>query len=154
MKSRQLDFEAVLRPSRWVSDMQVIGAIPEFVSRQIGLGARSVWLHQEAVANICEQRHLTPSDAEFVLDHMPAAVLHPTFYGLDVKGGARRVHLVDFIKKARRYLLLVLRVVTERRGEGEPKEIWVSTGYPLSDETVHRYLRRGKLKPVVWGMEA
>ena len=151
-----LDIESVLRPSRWVSDMQVIGAIPEYVAEQIGLSSptRSVFLHQEAIANICEHRHLPPVDSEFVLEHMPVAVLRPSFFGSERKGDARRLLLVEFVKRARRYLKVVLKIVDEERPGERRCEIWVSTGYPLSEEGVRRYLRRGKLKPVVRGVEA
>ena len=153
MNNKGLDIESVLRPSRWVSDMQVIGAIPEYVAEQIGLPsrARSVFLHQEAIANICEHRHLPVVDSEFVLEHMPVAVLRPSFFGSELKGSSRRLLLVEFVRRARRYLKLVLRIVDVQQAGGNRSEIWVSTGYPLSDEAVRRYLRRGKLKPVVRG---
>lgn len=150
------DVERVLRPSRWVNDIQVIGALPEHVARQTGLGsgARSVWLHQESVANICEQRHLKPRDSEFVLEYMPAAVLRPMFHGLDRKGDASRIAVAGFVRPERRYLYLALKVVPSRGLGPDEDAIWVSTGYPLSEEAVRRHLRRGTLKPVVWGMEA
>lgn len=153
---KPLDVESVLRPSRWVSDMQVIGAIPEYVAEQIGLTttARAVFLHQEAVSAICERRQLPPVDSEFVLEHMPVAVLRPSFFGSEQKGHVRRVMLVEYVKRERRYLQLVLKIVDEQRPGDERDEIWVSTGYPLSEESLLRYVRRGRLKPVVRGAEA
>jgi hypothetical protein len=128
--------------------MQVIGAVPEYVARQLCLTtpARSVWLHEQTVTHICEQALLRPADSEFVLDYMPAAVLRPMFCGLDQKGDATRITLVEFIRGVRRYLHLTLTVAASRAGDDE---IWVSSGYPVSEETLRRYLRRGRLQSVV-----
>ena len=141
------DVEAVLRPSRWANGMQVIGAIPEYVARQLDLPttARSVWLHEQAVAHICTRCAASPADAEFVFDYMPAAVLRPMFCGVEAKGDATRISLVEFIKPARRHLFLSVRLAATRGGD----ELWVSSGYPVNDETLRRYLRTGRLQPVV-----
>jgi hypothetical protein len=145
-QSRQ-DVEAVLRPSRWANGMQVIGAIPGYVARQLDLAtaARSVWLHEQAVAHICTRCAASPADAEFVFDYMPAAVLRPMFCGVERKGETTRISLVEFIKAERRYLFLSVRLATTRGGD----ELWVSSGYPVNDETLRRYLRTGRLQPVV-----
>ena len=145
---RQLDFEAILRPSRWASGMQVIGAIPEYVVANLGLetSARSVWLHEQTVASICDVRGLRPEDSEFVFEYMPAAVFRPMFFGVEQRGGALRISLVELIRGENRYLYIGVKLTRSRSGSDE---LWVSTGYPISDETLRRYLRSGRLRGVV-----
>jgi len=143
---QKLDIEAVLRPSRWASGMQVIGAIPAHVAAQLGLPptARSVWLHEQTVAHITDQRNLTIADSEFVFEYMPAAVLHPMFCGREYKGDALRISLAEYVRSERRYLYLSATVV----GVGDRDEVWVSSGYPMCEETLRRYLRCGRLQGV------
>jgi len=145
---RQLDFEAILRPSRWASGMQVIGAIPEYVVSNLGLAttSRSVWLHEQTVASICDSRGLRTEDSEFVFEYMPAAVFRPMFFGVEERGGAVRISLVELIRGEGRYLYIGVKVTRSRSGDDE---LWVSTGYPISDETLRRYLRSGRLRGVV-----
>ena len=145
--SHKIDIEAVLRPSRWASGMQVIGALPDYVATQLGLttAARSVFLHQQTVAYICEQRTLTPRDAEFVFDYMPAPILRPMFCGAEERGDDRRVVLAEYIKKEGRYLYVVLTVARVRGGD----ELWVSGAHPMSEVTLRRHLRHGRLRSVV-----
>ena len=145
---RHLDYEAILRPSRWASGIQVIGAIPEYVVSNLGLStpARSVWLHEQTVASICDSRGLRPEDSEFVFEYMPAAVLRPMFFGLEERGDATRISLVELIRREGRYLYISAKLTRNRHGEDE---LWVSTGYPISDETLRRYLRSGRLQGVV-----
>ncbi|HUF25502.1 MAG TPA: hypothetical protein VMM18_00875 [Gemmatimonadaceae bacterium] len=146
--AQQRDYEAILRPSRWADGIQVIGALPDYVIRQLGVGtcARSVWLHEQTVTQICDNRCARPSDSELVLDHMPAAVLRPMFCGIHEHAGAPRIELVEFIRPAHRYLFLGIKLVI--RGLGDD-ELWVSTGYPVSEQTLRRLLRGGRLQPVV-----
>ena len=145
---RQLDFEAILRPSRWASGMQVIGAIPEFVVTNLGLTttARSVWLHEQTVSSLCDSRGLRPQDSEFVFEYMPAAVFRPMFFGVEQRGDSRRISLVELIRGEGRYLYLGVKLTRSKSGDDE---LWISTGYPISDETLRRYLRSGRLKGVV-----
>jgi hypothetical protein len=145
---RHLDYEAILRPSRWASGIQVIGAIPEYVVTNLGLStpARSVWLHEQTVASICDSRGLRPEDSEFVFEYMPAAVLRPMFFGLEHRGEATRISLVELIRREGRYLYISAKLTRARNGDDE---LWVSTGYPISDETLRRYLRSGRLQGVV-----
>jgi hypothetical protein len=145
---QRIDVEAVLRPSRWAGGMQVIGAIPDYVATQLAIRsqARSVWLHQQTVTHICEQRHLTPRDVEFVLEYMPAAVLRPMFCGLERKGNATRLALAEFIRQERRYLYLAVKLLRARSGDDE---LWVSTAHPATEETLRRYMRSGRLMGVV-----
>ena len=145
---RQLDYEAILRPSRWASGMQVIGAIPEYVVDNLGLetSARSVWLHEQTVASICDVRGLRPEDSEFVFEYMPAAVFRPILFGIEERGGALRISLVELIRSENRYLYIGVKLTRSRSGTDE---LWVSTGYPISDETLRRYLRSGRLRGVV-----
>ncbi len=142
------DYEAILRPSRWADGIQVIGAIPDYVARQLGLmsSARSVWLHEQTVTHICDQQSARPSDSELVLEYMPAVVLRPMFCGMHDYAGAARIELVEYIKPAHRYVYLCLKVVAHVLNEDE---LWVSTGYPVSDLTLRRLLRGGRLQPVV-----
>jgi len=146
---QKLDIEAVLRPSRWASGMQVIGAIPAHIAGQLGLSptARSVWLHEQTVAHITDQRNLTIADSEFVFEYMPAAVLHPMFCGREYKGDALRISLAEYVRSERRYLYLSATVV----GAGDRDEVWVSSGYPMCEETLRRYLRCGRLQGVIAG---
>jgi hypothetical protein len=145
---RHLDYEAILRPSRWASGMQVIGAIPDYVVRNLGLTttARSVWLHEQTVASICDSRGLRPEDSEFVFEYMPAAVLRPMFFGIEERGDAIRISLVELIRREGRYLYISAKMTHSRNGDDE---LWVSTGYPISDVTLRRYLRSGRLQGVV-----
>ena len=145
---RHLDYEAILRPSRWASGIQVIGAIPEYVVSNLGLStpARSVWLHEQTVSSICDSRGLRPEDSEFVFEYMPAAVLRPMFFGLEERGDATRISLVELIRRENRYLYIGAKLTKARSGDDE---LWVSTGYPISDETLRRYLRSGRLQGVV-----
>ena len=145
---RHLDYEAILRPSRWASGIQVIGAIPEYVVTNLGLStpARSVWLHEQTVSSICDSRGLRPEDSEFVFEYMPAAVLRPMFFGLEERGDATRISLVELIRREGRYLYIGAKLTRNRHDEDE---LWVSTGYPISDETLRRYLRSGRLRGVV-----
>ena len=145
---RQLDFEAILRPSRWASGMQVIGAIPEYLVEKLGLttSARSVWLHEQTVASICDTRGLRPEDSEFVFEYMPAAVFRPMFFGVEERNGALRISLVELIRSENRYLYIGVKLT---RTKNDADELWVSTGYPISDETLRRYLRSGRLSGVV-----
>jgi hypothetical protein len=142
------DYEAILRPSRWADGIQVIGAIPDYVARQLGLAsrARSVWLHEQTVTHICEQQWARPSDSELVLEYMPAVVLRPMFCGMHDYAGAPRIELVEYIKPAHRYVYLSIKLVTHAAGEDE---LWVSTGYPVSDQTLRRLLRGARVQPVV-----
>ena len=146
--SHKLDYEAVLRPSRWAEGMQVIGAVPEYVMGQLRIvsPARSVWLHEQMVAHICDRRNVTPSDSEFVFDHMPAAVLRPTFCGAELRGDYIRLSMAGFIRPAGRYIYLAAKLT---RGTDGPDELWVSAAYPMSDATLRRYLRCGRLTGVV-----
>ena len=145
---RQLDFEAILRPSRWASGMQVIGAIPDFVITNLGLttSARSVWLHEQTVSSLCDSRGLRPQDSEFVFEYMPAAVFRPMFFGIEQRGESQRISLVELIRGEGRYLYLGIKLTRSKSGDDE---LWISTGYPISDETLRRYLRSGRLKGVV-----
>ena len=145
---RHLDYEAILRPSRWASGMQVIGAIPDYVVTNLGLAttARSVWLHEQTVASICDSRGLRPEDSEFVFEYMPAAVLRPMFFGIEERGDAMRISLVELIRREGRYLYISAKMTHSRSGDDE---LWVSTGYPISDVTLRRYLRSGRLRGVV-----
>jgi hypothetical protein len=142
---RHLDYEAILRPSRWASGIQVIGAIPDFVIENLGLTtrARSVWLHEQTVSSICDSRGLRPEDSEFVFEYMPAAVLRPMFFGLEERNDAIRISLVELIRSEGRYLYIGTKLTRSRTGEDE---LWVSTGYPISDMTLRRYLRSGRLR--------
>ncbi|HVE78716.1 MAG TPA: hypothetical protein VNA89_07635 [Gemmatimonadaceae bacterium] len=145
---RRLDFETVLRPSRWARGMQVIGALPEYVVRQLGItsAARSVWLHEHTVVHIAERTCLTPGDSEFVFEYMPAAVLRPMFCGFEARGGALRISLAEYITMERRYVYLAVKLTRTVRGEDE---LWVSTGYPMNEATLRRYLRSGRLQGIV-----
>ncbi len=145
---RQLDYEAILRPSRWASGIQVIGAIPEYVVQNLGLttSSRSVWLHEQTVASICDSRGLRTEDSEFVFEYMPAAVFRPMFFGVEERTGSVRISLVELIRGEGRYLYIGVKLTRSRSGDDE---LWVSTGYPISDETLRRYLRSGRLKGVV-----
>ncbi|GAC1656462.1 MAG: hypothetical protein NVS4B3_22250 [Gemmatimonadaceae bacterium] len=146
--SHKLDYEAVLRPSRWASGMQVIGAVPDYVAAQLHLpsAARSVWLHEQTVIHISDRRNMTPVDSEFVFEHMPAAVLRPTFCGVEQRGDAVRLSLAEFIRPAGRYMYLAAKLA--RGGDGRD-ELWVSAAYPMSEGTLRRYLRCGRLAGVV-----
>ena len=145
---RHLEYEAILRPSRWASGIQVIGAIPDFVISNLGLTtqARSVWLHEQTVASICDSRGLRPEDSEFVFEYMPAAVLRPMFFGLEERNDATRISLVEMIRTEGRYLYVGTKLTRSSNGD---EELWVSTGYPISDVTLRRYLRSGRLRAVV-----
>ena len=142
------DFEAILRPSRWADGIQVIGAIPEYVARQLGMGtrARSVWLHEQTVTQICEHRCAKPIDSELVLDYMPAVVMRPMFCGIHEYAGATRIELVEYIRPAHRYVYLGIKLVAHPLAEDE---LWVSTGYPVCEQTLRRLMRQGRLQPVV-----
>ena len=142
---RHLDYEAILRPSRWAAGTQVIGAIPDYVLENLGIQspARSVWLHEQTVAGICSSRDLRPHDSEFVFEYMPAAVLRPMFYGSERRGDSTRIALVELIKSENRYLYIGVKLTRSRLGDDE---IWVSTGFPVSDATLRRYLRSGRLR--------
>ena len=142
------DYEAILRPSRWADGIQVIGAIPDYVARQLGFrsAARSVWLHEQTVMHICEQRCAKPSDSELLLDHMPAVVMRPMFCGMHDYAGSPRIELVEYIRSAHRYLFLGIKLVSHAF---DADELWVSTGYPVSEQTLRRLLRAGRLQPVV-----
>ena len=146
-RPHSLDFELVLRPSRWARGMQVVGAIPEHIVAQLGLltSCRSVWLHEESVSHICGRHEATPRDAEFVLEYMPAAVMHPMFCGLEWRGDATRIALVDFIAAERRYLYLSIKLA---RGSAGDDEMWVGGGYPMREHTLRRYLRAKRLQAV------
>ena len=128
--------------------MQVIGAIPEYVVANLGLTtqARSVWLHEQTVTSLCDSRGLCPQDSEFVFEFMPAAVFRPMFFGVEERGGSQRISLVELIRGQGRYLYLGVKLTKARSGEDE---LWISTGYPMSDETLRRYLRSGRLRGVV-----
>jgi hypothetical protein len=141
---RHLDYEAILRPSRWAAGTQVIGAIPDYVVENLGIpsAARSVWLHEQTVAAICSG-DLRPQDSEFVFEYMPAAVLRPMFYGSEQRGESTRIALVELIRSEGRYLYVGVKLTRSRTGDDE---IWVSTGYPISDATLRRYLRSGRLR--------
>jgi hypothetical protein len=144
---QRLDYEAVLRPSRWARGMQVVGALPDHVAQQLALPGicHSVWLHEGTVVHICERANIAPADSEFVLEWMPAAVLHPMFCGIERRGDTTRVSLVEYVRAARRYIFLGLRVARSAHAEDE---LWVSTGHPMSEATLRRYLRSGRLEAV------
>src|SRR5688500_1872963 len=140
---QKLDIEAVLRPSRWASGMQVIGAIPAHVAAQLGLPptARSVWLHEQTVAHITDQRNLTIADSEFVFEYMPAAVLHPMFCGREYKGDALRISLAEYVRSERRYLY----PSATADGVGDRPTVGVTSGYPMCAERLPDSLRCGRL---------
>jgi hypothetical protein len=144
---QRLDYEAVLRPSRWARGMQVVGALPDHVAAQLSLPGicHSVWLHEGTVVHICERANVAPADSEFVLEWMPAAVLHPMFCGIERRGETTRVSLVEYVRAARRYIFLGLRVARSAHADDE---LWVSTGHPMSEATLRRYLRSGRLEAV------
>lgn len=141
------DFEAILRPSRWADGIQVIGAVPEYVVRQLGIAtrARSVWLHEQTVMHLCDRPTGTPHDSEFVLEYLPAAVMRPMFCARAERGAITRLHLVEHIREAHRYLFVALKVVPAERGD----ELWVSTAFPMNEEALRRELRRCRLQPVI-----
>ena len=128
--------------------MQVIGAIPDFVVSNLGLTttARSVWLHEQTVSSLCDSRGLRLQDSEFVFEYMPAAVLRPMFFGVEQRGDSTRISLVEHIRGEGRYLYVGVKLTTSKNGDDE---LWISTGYPISDATLRRYLRSGRLKGVV-----
>lgn len=130
--------------------MQVVGAIPEHVARQLGLStsARTVFLHERTVAAIGAAHERVPRDAEMVFEHMPAPICRPMFCGLEARGDVLRVGLAEFVSAERRYLYVTLTLV---RARGGADELWVSAAHPMSEATLRRYLRRGRLQGVVGG---
>lgn len=141
------DFEAILRPSRWADGIQVIGAVPEYVVRQLGIAsrARSVWLHEQTVMHLCDRPTGTLRDSEFVFEYLPAAVMRPMFCARSERGSVTRLHLVEYIREEHRYLFVALKVVSAAEGD----ELWVSTAFPMSEDTLRRELRRCRLQPVI-----
>lgn len=133
--------EAVLRPVAGVEELQVVGAVPEAVVALLGLrtAARSVWLHPDAVAHIAAQRARAPGDAEFVLQHLAAAVLRPHWAALERDG--RRVRLVHVVRAGSGYLFVALKCVTAAEAATGADEIWVSTAYRLGPRSLTRQLR-------------
>jgi hypothetical protein len=67
------------------------------------------------------------------------------FCGIERRGETTRVSLVEYVRAARRYIFLGLRVARSAHAEDE---LWVSTGHPMSEATLRRYLRSGRLEAV------
>ncbi len=127
--------EPILRPVAGVADVQVVGAIDEAILSECGLvtSARSVWLHQSTVRHI-QDRRMAPRDVEFALQYMPAAILRPHFFGVDLREArGNRFHLVHLVRDFEgRPLYVALKLVSAVDASSETDELWVSTAYPIA----------------------
>ena len=143
--------ENALRPVGGVEEVQVVGAIPAIVAELLGLTtvARSVWLHPGAVEHIYTRRGLSRGDADFVLSHIPAAVLRPHYCGPDPRAGGR-YDLIHVPENSDRAVFVAIKVVTAAEAASETDEIWVSTGHPLSGNFLSRKRYSHTLQRLPW----
>jgi len=137
------DAEASLRPVGGVADIQVIGALPDRVIELLALrtAARSVWIHQDTVHHIVTQRG---GDSEFVLEHLPQAVLRPQLAGLELSDPSR-VRLVYYVDGNACYLHVSLKVVAAIESNSSHDELWVSTAYRMGTRSLTRLSNKATL---------
>lgn len=128
-------------------ELQVVGALPDNLVEELGIVtiARTVFIGPTGIVHIIGQRG---RDALFVLKHVGAVVRHPIFWGVD-PGDANRVLLVERVEKER-HLCIVLKFLPAAKAATLEDEIWVTTGYPVGEESLRRMLRGGRLRPLVW----
>ena len=141
------DSEAALRPVGGVADIQVVGALSERIAALLGLstGARSVWMHQDTVGHVVTRRD---RDAEFVLEHLPGAILRPQFVGIEFCD-ADRVRLVHRLEKHDCYVHVAIKLVVAAEAGSGIDELWVSTAYKMGA----RSLTRLRKKTTLWRVE-
>lgn len=138
---------AALRPVGGVQDIQVVGALADVLVAHLDLktAARSVWMHQDVVQHIQEQR--THTDAAFVLEHMASVVFRPDWAGWD-SGDHRRHILVKAV--ARRLVFVAIKCVSAELARSANDEIWVSTSWVTNPDSLTRKRWARTLMVVPW----
>jgi hypothetical protein len=139
-----------LRPVGGVDEIQVIGALPDRVADLLGLktSSRSVWLHPNTAHHISTRRGVERGEADFVLSHMPLAILRPHYCGCDPRSEGR-YDLVFVPEGAPRAVFVALKIVPALQADqSEHDEIWVSTAHPLARNFLSRKRYRASLRPV------
>lgn len=147
--------EAALRPVGGVEEIQVVGAIGVRVMGLLGIAtsAQSVWLHPDVVRHIEAQRQSSSGDAEFVLQHLAAAILRPHLVGVHA-GDPRRMRVVHLVEAEGRYLLVALKIVRAADSGSQADEIWVSSAFPLGETSLTRLRKKHTLLEVDWGTDS
>lgn len=141
------DSEAALRPVGGVADIQVVGALSDRVVELLALqtAARSVWMHPKSVSHIIGQRG---KDSEFVLQHLPRAVLQPHFVGIEFRDRSR-VRLVHRMDDHDCHLHVAVKLVVASAAGSGFDEFWVSTAYRMGSQS----LTRMRNKTTLWRVE-
>jgi hypothetical protein len=139
--------DAPLRPVGGVDEIQVVGALSDTVIEALGIttDARSVWLHPDAVTHIITRR---ASEAEFILQNIPVAILRPAYVGVEMSD-QRRICVVHKVGQPHAWLHVAIKLVTAAEARSSKDELWISTAHPLG----RRSLTRMRNKVTLWNVE-
>ena len=96
----------------------------------------------ERIAHIRQRR---PVWFGFSLTYIPDVLTAPEYVGQGTRGDARRVEFVRLIDRPRRWLLVSVKFLDDRR------EAWVNSAYPIADTYLTRRVRAGTLWRVIRG---
>lgn len=131
-----------LRPDS--ATAQTAGVVPRWIVLPANVEgrARTVMILPERVAHIRERR---PQWLTFCLAHIPAVLAAPDYIGQGPRGDRRRVEFVRLVGDPKRWLLVSVKFLDQRR------EAWVNSAYPLADAYLTRRVRTGSLWKVSRG---
>lgn len=139
--------EGLLMPVAGGADIQVVGSLSERVVELLSLPtmARSVWMHSDTVTHVTNRRI---ADAEFVLEHLPAAVLWPELVGVEFRDRCR-IRLVRKIETHDCHLHVAIKLVSAAEAGSHTDELWISTAYRMGVPS----LTRLRNKATLWRVE-
>lgn len=129
----------------------VVYILPDELLVQLGVStiARSVVLSRASQRHIVAQRRIASSgDAQLAADRVHEAFADLRFQRLPQRR-ADTFELVGYVESARRWLLVVLKLVPGDRATTGVDEWWICTAYPFGQQKLRRSRSQGKLAPLV-----
>jgi hypothetical protein len=123
---------------------QIAGIVPRWIVLPGNLLGRErrVMILPERIAHLRERR---PDWFAFSLAHIPDVLAAPDYVGQGVRGDLRRVEFVRLIDRQRRWLLVSVTFLDDRR------EAWLNSAYPIADTYLTRRVRAGTVWRVIRG---
>ena len=123
---------------------QTAGVVPRSIVLPANLLGRQrrVMILPERVAHI---RHRRPKWLAFCIAHIPDVLAAPDYVGQRMRGDRRRVEFVRLVGRPRRWLLVSVKFLDEKR------EAWVNSAHPIAHARLTQRPRAGTLCRVTRG---